>query len=135
MQVPRMMPMINLKFTQCKLSQTLIFLMTVFHLLGLSLAKAEVIAQTPSVTPPPLETPSLTPPPLETPSLTPPPLDAMPLTPPKDRENQQPNSQPLGCKQITVCPKKNNWVVVFTLNVLKNRYYRHLLGLTQYRYI
>ena len=117
--------MINLKFTQCKLSQTLIFLMTVFHLLGLSLAKAEVIAQTPSVTPPALETPSL----------TPPPLDAVPLTPPKDRENQQPNSQPLGCKLITVCPKKNNWVVVLTLNVLKNRYYRHLLGLTQYRYI
>ena len=111
--------MTNFNLSQCKLSQTLIFLIIVFRLLGSSLAKAEVIF---------VETPSLTPPPLETPSLTPPKSII-------DGENQQANPQQLGCKLITVCPKKNNWVVVLTLNVLKNRYYRHLLGLTQYRYI
>ena len=98
------MPMINFKFTQCKLSQTLTFLMIFFYFLGSSLAKAEVIfAETPSVTPPPLETPSVTPPPLETPSVTSPPkstLDKM------DRENQPTNPRPLGCKLRTVCPKE-----------------------------
>ena len=107
------MPMINLKFSPYKLSQTLILLMTVFHLLGLSLAKAEVIAQTPSVTPPPLETPSVTPPPLKTPSGTPPPLETPSVTPPgksildkMDRENQSTNPQPLGCKLRKVCPEE-----------------------------
>ena len=102
--------MTNFNLSQCKLSQTLIFLIIVFRLLGSSLAKAEVIfVETPSLTPPPLETPSLTPPPLETPSLTPPPLETPSLTPPKsiiDGENQQANPQQLGCKLITVCPKK-----------------------------
>jgi type IV secretory pathway VirB10-like protein len=106
--------MINFKFTQCKLSQTLTFLMIFFYFLGSSLAKAEVIfAETPSVTPPPLETPSVTPPPLETPSVTPPPLETPSVTsPPKstldkmDRENQQTNPRPLGCKLRTVCPKE-----------------------------
>ena len=106
------MPMINLKFTPYKLSSTLIFLITVFHLLGLSLAKAEVMAQTPSVTPPPLETPSVTSPPLETPSVTPLPLETPSVTPPgksildkMDRENQPTNPQPLGCRLRKVCPK------------------------------
>ena len=45
--------MINFKFTQCKLSQTLTFLMIALNLLGSSLAKPEVIfAETSSVTPP-----------------------------------------------------------------------------------
>ena len=92
--------MTNFNLSQCKLSQTLIFLIIVFRLLGSSLAKAEVIfVETPSLKPPPLETPSLTPPPLETPSLTPPKSII-------DGENQQANPQQLGCKLITVCPKK-----------------------------
>ena len=82
--------MTNFNLSQCKLSQTLIFLIIVFRLLGSSLAKAEVIF---------VETPSLTPPPLETPSLTPPKSII-------DGENQQANPQQLGCKLITVCPKK-----------------------------
>ena len=82
--------MTNFNLSQCKLSQTLIFLIIVFRLLGSSLAKAEVIF---------VETPSLTPPPLETPSLRPPKSMI-------DGENQQANPKHLGCKLITVCPKK-----------------------------